>query len=53
LLNPQVVVKNIAFGASRRCKLWLQDKMNRDDDLVAWTAAGARRLIRGLRGLRA
>jgi hypothetical protein len=53
LLNPQVVAKNIAFGASRRCKLWLQDKMNRDDDLVAWAATGARRLIRGLRGLRA
>lgn len=50
LLNLQIASKTMFFGASRRCRLWLQDKINRDDDLVARTAGGVRRLVRLLRG---
>ena len=50
LLNPEVGLKNAMFGAKRRCKLWLQDKMNHDDDFIARAAGSARRLIRRLRG---
>ena len=53
LLNPQVALKNAFLGASRQCKLWLLDKMNRDDDIIAVAAGSARRVIRRLRALRA
>ena len=53
LLNADVVLKNAMTEASRQGKLWLLDKMSRDDDLLAQTANRARRMIRHLRGLRA
>jgi hypothetical protein len=53
LLNADVVLKNAMTEASRQGKLWLLDKMSRDDDLLAQTANRARRMIRRLRGLRA
>lgn len=52
LLNADVVLRNAMTEASRHGKLWLLDKMSRDDDLLAQTANRARRIIRRLRGLR-
>jgi len=50
-LNLQHAVRNACQGYRRQLSVWLLNKVQRDDDIVARVAAGARRLLRRLRGL--
>lgn len=51
LLSMHVVLKNALFGYRRRLKLWLLEKIAREDDFVAKATSHVRRLFRQIRGL--
>lgn len=50
LLNLKLAGANLYHAWHRRFRLWLVDKIQRDDDAVTRLAAGARRVRRRLRG---